>query len=483
MRGSSPRARGTPPQCAPRPSALRFIPASAGNTAAWMPKTCRQTVHPRERGEHTYTPDNLIAGIGSSPRARGTHEAESGRARLLRFIPASAGNTHAAPHRVPRLPVHPRERGEHSACTNPRSCTGGSSPRARGTLHEEGRILEGGRFIPASAGNTDAGRTQATAGAVHPRERGEHLGGGAPIRRGPGSSPRARGTPLPPHRPAVLARFIPASAGNTSNSARLTTSWTVHPRERGEHREFKDFLGGQLGSSPRARGTHDEWLQEQAKQRFIPASAGNTDLKNFRPGLLPVHPRERGEHDWLEPTNSAICGSSPRARGTPARPSLERLHGRFIPASAGNTAAWTSACARCTVHPRERGEHAFVFTSSARSTGSSPRARGTPPKPSQSGHMARFIPASAGNTTGSTKSTPATPVHPRERGEHMVQAATGNNPNGSSPRARGTHRVPRPAHHQRRFIPASAGNTSSILIFRGLILVHPRERGEHASKS
>ncbi len=50
------------------------------------------------------------------------------------------------------------------------------------------------RFIPASAGNTRNTEQNQDRIAVHPRERGEHWGIGAMEFRAAGSSPRARGT-------------------------------------------------------------------------------------------------------------------------------------------------------------------------------------------------------------------------------------------------------------------------------------------------
>ena len=71
-------------------------------------------------------------------------------------------------------------------------------------------------------------------------------------------------------------RFIPASAGNTSQPRLSHELRTVHPRERGEHFFEVDYLEQYYGSSPRARGTLQLVALFVLVRRFIPASAGNT---------------------------------------------------------------------------------------------------------------------------------------------------------------------------------------------------------------
>ena len=112
--------------------------------------------------------------------------------------------------------------------------------------------------------------------AVHPRERGEHLEVRMRARIVGGSSPRARGTQVNAGGRANPARFIPASAGNTSDSLITLDPMSVHPRERGEHAEVVDQDHVEGGSSPRARGTLLAADQAYRASRFIPASAGNT---------------------------------------------------------------------------------------------------------------------------------------------------------------------------------------------------------------
>ena len=355
-------------------------------------------VHPRERGEH---PGPLSAGNstrGSSPRARGTRGREHQRRRSHRFIPASAGNTATCAPASRYPPVHPRERGEHQCIPTESRRWYGSSPRARGTPSRPTRTGSGWRFIPASAGNTLALAGCATTSPVHPGERGEHSRSPTVRLTTDGSSPRARGTLGRRRQDRGDRRFIPASAGNTSRSWRMLSATPVHPRERGEHANVGFNVVAPGGSSPRARGTRPIQIQARFCGRFIPASAGNTPSANRNMNAPTVHPRERGEHDDGYKTWFDSSGSSPRARGTPRRPGRHRLTFRFIPASAGNTIVPGARMKAMAVHPRERGEHARSRRRPVRWPGSSPRARGTHRRRHRPLLRRRFIPASAGNT-------------------------------------------------------------------------------------
>ena len=74
------------------------------------------------------------------------------------------------------------------------------------------------------------------------------------------------------------------------------------------------------------------------EMRFIPARAGNgsTSFNFGKP--LPVHPRARGERPGLTSAAVKTTGSSPRARGTACRGAHVAVAIRFIPARAGNGA-------------------------------------------------------------------------------------------------------------------------------------------------
>ena len=255
-----------------------------------------------------------------------------------------------------------------------------------------------------------------------------------------------------------------AGAGNTAADDNKIQRNTVHPRGRGEHRTIIDPATFADGSSPRARGTLrccGCWL---LVVRFIPAGAGNTGRIYFTGGYRAVHPRGRGEHGSIRTSTSSITGSSPRARGTREHPDKHIINHRFIPAGAGNT---------------------FVIVEMRLLVGgSSPRARGT--RRSATGFVSFFT------------------VHPRGRGEHGWAAIRSSGRGGSSPRARGTLCTLPIASSALRFIPAGAGNTptdqaprrhssGSSPRARGTPLrssrwytdarhpVHPRGRGEHSA--
>ena len=152
---------------------------------------------------------------------------------------------------------------------------------------------------------------------------------------------------------------------------------------------------------------------------------------------------------------------------------------RFIPARAGNTSGTSSPWRNLSVHPRSRGEHRAVRAAAKVSDGSSPLARGTQ-RQRISGRLAtRFIPARAGNTDPISGTRGTKPVHPRSRGEHELPLELVRRSTGSSPLARGTRLYHNCRRSRLRFIPARAGNTSHSLIKKSDSSVHPRSRGEH----
>ena len=134
-----------------------------------------------------------------------------------------------------------------------------------------------------------------------------------------------------------ITRFIPAYAGNTTESAGRCRRETVHPRVCGEHTASMARMLAAGGSSPRMRGTHVTLVVKPLDNRFIPAYAGNTMWSPLTAARPPVHPRVCGEHITELNMSRSDSGSSPRMRGTQVLqyPRIDFL--RFIPAYAGNT--------------------------------------------------------------------------------------------------------------------------------------------------
>ena len=91
-----------------------------------------------------------------------------------------------------------------------------------------------------------------------------------------GSSPLARGTQDLDRLGYVADRFIPAYAGNSYERKKVTEYTSVHPRLRGEL--IGGFWGKapEVGSSPLTRGTHPSLNVNKSPARFIPAYAGNS---------------------------------------------------------------------------------------------------------------------------------------------------------------------------------------------------------------
>ena len=213
--GSSPRARGAPPE------ELLNRPVLGD--------------HPRVRGEHIQGLINGLWSKGSSPRARGAHcPSLPGRPRSG-IIPACAGSTSTSCARRRTAQDHPRVRGEHRPRQQQTASCHGSSPRARGALKCRAEDELWVRIIPACAGSTAARCSGACARRDHPRVRGEHPDEIAAWGSRLGSSPRARGALAAGENRSGGPGIIPACAGSTPTSSATMTAPRDHPRVRGEH--------------------------------------------------------------------------------------------------------------------------------------------------------------------------------------------------------------------------------------------------------
>ena len=336
----------------------------------------------------------------------------------VRVIPAWAGNTRRCASPPRWWPGHPRVGGEHGEADTGAGTQAGSSPRGRGTHTEERDDGQGGRVIPAWAGNTNAAGATIPPGAGHPRVGGEHGALQPNIDADIGSSPRGRGTLNGVVGVIRHHRVIPAWAGNTQFGCWLHDDTPGHPRVGGEHVRRERQGRGVSGSSPRGRGTRRGPEPAARYRRVIPAWAGNTGPLFAGAPPLAGHPRVGGEHIVAMPTGTGKSGSSPRGRGTrpPSRPAASRP--RVIPAWAGNTLEMVEVPEGMTGHPRVGGEHPRHSPPKGSQRGSSPRGRGTRRQGMSGPWCCRVIPAWAGNTVGSMAAMVGSPGHPRVGGEH-----------------------------------------------------------------
>ena len=234
-------------------------------------------------------------------------------------------------------------------------------------------------------------------------------------------------------------------------------STTDHPRSRGVyHADMSDYLV-LPGSSPLARGLLEAHVGEGERQRIIPARAGFTPAGGLSARPITDHPRSRGVYHSTLRLPETFPGSSPLARGLRIVGARGRPHDRIIPARAGFT-----------ITPK---------LCSASRPGSSPLARGLPGSCECKRSFARIIPARAGFTVPCFGYPKLSPDHPRSRGVYRPGARPSCSPRGSSPLARGLPPRPGRGAGRRRIIPARAGFTTNLLPCSHTLWDHPRSRG------
>ena len=232
----------------------------------------------------------------------------------------------------------------------------------------------------------------------------------------------------------------------------------VHPRVCREQFNRCGHCFFSFGSSPRVRGTDRSKFDQLHQSWFIPACAGNSLQDRSRLVFAPVHPRVCGEQSAAPTAIAAPDGSSPRVRGTAFDCHEIAECCRFIPACAGNRRHGERSLDIRSVHPRVCGEQLCEAGFTRPPGGSSPRVRGTVCVRDSSRSTPRFIPACAGNRTSV---------------EHCLAGIT-----GSSPRVRGTVCVRDSSRSTPRFIPACAGNRTSVEhCLAGITGSSPRVRG------
>ena len=153
-RGSSPRVRGKPHVVAGAVPGAGLIPACAGKTFTGAKRSDAHTAHPRVCGENGGVGELEGAREGSSPRVRGKRRLGLRPPQTGGLIPACAGKTRVSRTVGNATPAHPRVCGENGTAIHFWLEHLGSSPRVRGKhIADTGRGTVRG-LIPACAGKT-----------------------------------------------------------------------------------------------------------------------------------------------------------------------------------------------------------------------------------------------------------------------------------------------------------------------------------------
>ena len=174
---------------------------------------------------------------GSSPRVRGKRRARAVETCEPRIIPARAGQTVLLFEIQPGDTDHPRACGAN-ACrvVFARACSG-SSPRVRGKLEPVGAGHERFRIIPARAGQTSAAVGSGSRRSDHPRACGANVRVHTMLLVRSGSSPRVRGKLIRRGKHFARNRIIPARAGQTSPQHHPSSQLPDHPRACGANHQ------------------------------------------------------------------------------------------------------------------------------------------------------------------------------------------------------------------------------------------------------
>ena len=276
-----------------------------------------------------------------------------------------------------------------------------------------------------------------------------------------GSSPLARGLPTMALAWAALLRIIPARAGFTGRDNLVQRPAQDHPRSRGVYGFLRAARLAVAGSSPLARGLRPGLLGGRAGRWIIPARAGFTDDELDRRLNERDHPRSRGVYPGRHAQGHDEDGSSPLARGLLRGRVPGGAAVRIIPARAGFTQHHLGHVEHQRDHPRSRGVYSRSSSGRARAGGSSPLARGLPARPVLARAHRGIIPARAGFTGDHRRRVQGPEDHPRSRGVYSHAALSAARVAGSSPLARGLQVDGQAGPHPRRIIPARAGFTAA----------------------
>ena len=190
--------------------------------------------------------------------------------------------------------------GEHLYPSASATFIAGSSPHVRGARNSFAICRRSPGIIPACAGSTSDTIRLTPVARDHPRMCGEHHDKRAPSCWLVGSSPHVRGAPVRLCLLCSMEGIIPACAGSTESSACPSRAPGDHPRMCGEHPPWKRWPASPAGSSPHVRGAHRKRRPISGTTGIIPACAGSTSELDWGTGIrLGSSPHVRGAHELV----------------------------------------------------------------------------------------------------------------------------------------------------------------------------------------
>ena len=310
--------RGNPSSSSTRTSIFGSIPAYAGEPRNRAVATAEAGVYPRVCGG-TSTSDRwsgLPAGL--SPRMRGNLSRRVRADLVAGSIPAYAGEP-GRRRRCPAAPrVYPRVCGGTGVRSRSRSRFWGLSPRMRGNHAVPVHDRRHLGSIPAYAGEPPSRAAWAMTTGVYPRVCGGTTVTSSTRPRNSGLSPRMRGNPRRVCCCLTVNGSIPAYAGEPDVEAVGARGRRVYPRVCGGTGTRMASPYCERGLSPRMRGNRQAGRLWDPLPGSIPAYAGEPDAIKPADGEDGVYPRVCGGTSPFRSTTAHTSGLSPRMRGNPS---------------------------------------------------------------------------------------------------------------------------------------------------------------------
>ena len=211
----------------------------------------------------------------------------------------------------------------------------GLSPRVRGNHISAAYGWLAGGSIPACAGEPLTWNSTLRKDEVYPRVCGGTYISPYRFLEHNGLSPRVRGNRSGASGEKAGLGSIPACAGEPyGNACRRSCRW-VYPRVCGGTMSPKSVGLAAKGLSPRVRGNRRQPGEVEGVKGSIPACAGEPRKLPDSRSDSRVYPRVRGGTRRPVAFDRDAQGLSPRVRGNHASEYHRVLHGRSIPACAG----------------------------------------------------------------------------------------------------------------------------------------------------